>query len=268
MRMFLALVLMMGCVAAQGQRAFLPRVAVTNSMASGGGGGGGSDYLTGIIFNLDVDGLSGSDGDAIAQWNDASGNAYHFSHATGAQKPHLTNSTPTLNNKKSLYFDGGDLLTNLVYTTAAQNYTYIGVFSLIAGFNNFVNGYILDASTTGNFSIRPEDASVHKFTVSDGGGVHQFAAINTTAPIVVSVVLNSTGTALAVYTNGVSAGAATTWQQPTAGLYLGIGNEFLPSVGINGVLGDQRLYSGALSDANRKLAEQALGTKFGITVAP
>lgn len=244
---------------------FQPRIGFTNSLASGGGGGG--DYLTGIIFNLDVDGLSGTDGDN-KDFPDASGNSYHFTHATSTRQPKFTNSTVSLNNKKSLWFDGGDHLTNRVLTTAAQNYTYIGVFKFDAGVNNFVNAHLMDASTFGNFAIRANDSGFHKFTVNDNGNTRQFAQLNTAAPIVVSVVMNSTGTALTVHTNGVSAGAATAWTQPVPGDFFGIGNEFTPGVGISGILGDQRLYSGALSDANRKTVEQVLGTKFGITVAP
>jgi hypothetical protein len=232
--------------------------------------GGGGDYRTGLIFDLDVDGLSGTDGDAMETFSDASGNAHHFSHATAGNRPALTNSTAVLNNKKSLYFDGSsDFMTNRTYAIAAQNYTFIGVFKFDGGYNNFNSGYLLDSGPpSSSLSIRPEDAAFHKLTVYDGTSIRQFAAIATASPIVLSVVMDNSGTSLRTYTNGVACASATAWVQPTAGEFLAIAGAYAGGSHLKGILGDQRLYSGALSDVNRKLAEQTLGTKFGITVAP
>lgn len=251
---------------------FLPRVAFTNSLA-GGGGGGGDDFRTGLIFDLDVDGLSGSDGDAMTTFPDASGNAHHFSADTSGWRPALTNSTAGFNNKKSLWFDGAsDMLTNKTYSTIAQNYTYFAVIRLKDTYGNFANQYLLDdTSGTAEFSIRAVDTANYKFSVYDGA-LREFAILSAdpppTTPFVISVVMDSTGTALKVYTNGVQMASATAWAQPV-GNYLTLGAVQGGGTGhFNGIMADQRLYTGALADADRKTVEQFLGTKFGITVAP
>jgi hypothetical protein len=241
-----------------------PMAAALLKPAAGGGGG---DYLTGIILNLDVDSLSGSDGDNLTTWPDTSGNSYDFSQGASVSRAKFTNSTAIFGGAKSLHFDGVDFYTNRVFALTAQNYTYIGVFQFDAQANSFATGCLLGSSTD-SLMIKPEDASVHKLTVIDGS-TRQFAFLgaNPPIPIVLSIVMNSTGTALRVYTNGVEMASATAFTQPSGG-FLSIGAQYDSGGGMVGVLGDQRLYAGALSDANRKIVEGVMGTKFGITVAP
>ena len=239
---------------------------VTGEQASTGGGGGG-DFTTGLIFDLDPESLSASDGDGIETVSDTSGNAHHFSNATSGSRPIFTNSTSGLNGKKTLWFDGSaDHLTNRTYTVAAQNYTYFGVVRFNVAYHNFANGYLLDDTLT-TLSIRPHDANVHKLTIYDASAAREFAAISDTQPRLISVVMNSTGTALRVYTNGVSMGSATAWQQPSAGGYLVFGSLANGQTAyFNGTAARQRLYSGALSDANRQTVEDYLGAIYGLTI--
>lgn len=232
------------------------------------GGGFSPSDVSGMIFWLNTDNLSGSDGDAIQTFSDASGNNHNFSHATSGNRPLLTNSTSVMNNKKTLWFDGSaDRLTNNTYATVAQNYTFYGVIKFAVAFNNFSDGYLIDSEPSVSFSIRPEDAGVHKIGIFDGTALREFASIADTQPRVLSIVMNSTGTALAVYTNGIAAGSATAWTQPSAGDYLtlggqgGAGGKYL-----NGIIADTLLYSGAHGTSDRQNIEDYLGTKFGITI--
>lgn len=226
--------------------------------------------VSGLVFWLDTDGLSGSDGDAIATFPDSI-NSRHFSHATAGNRAIITNSTSGFNNKKTLWFDGSnDFYTNRTYQTVAQNHTFYAVMRFKVQYNNFANGYLLSSSGS-DMDIRPEDENVHKFTVFDGTAAREFAKVDdglgAQSIRVVSVVMNSTGTALNVYTNGVSMGAATAWVQPAAGNYFTIGASWnAASAFFNGTIGDMLLYSGAHNTTDRQNIEDYLGTKFGVPI--
>jgi hypothetical protein len=249
-----------------------PRVAFTNSLASSGGGGGGSTNdptsVSNLVFWLDVDQLSGSDGDGIATFTDHSGNSHNFTQSTSGNRALLTNSTSGFNGKKTLWFDGvNDSYANTDYSTVAGNYTFFFVMQMKEDFGGFANRWLLDSSSSGSLSIRAIDTGSYKLAVYDVAGSRVFENPGI-APLVVSVVCNSTGTNLKVYTNGVQMASATAWQQPAAGETLTVGGSASGGAFYNGILGDCLTYTGALSDANRKTVEQYLGTKFGITVAP
>lgn len=261
MNKLIVTILLLACCFCYGDR----RRAQYRQAPASGGGSFNPTNVADLIFWLDTDALSGSDGDAVQTFPDA-WNDYDFSHATSGNRPLLTNSTPTLGNKKTLWFDGSnDFLTNKTYQTAAQNYTFYGVLKFKDAYNNFNGGYIL--ATAANMDIRPNDAGVFKLTVFDGTANREFAAIADAEPRVISVVMNSTGTALNVYTNGISMGAATAWVQPSAGGYFTMAANYTESTAfINGILGDQLLYTGAHGTTDRQNIEDYLGAKFGITI--
>ncbi len=237
--------------------------------AAAGGGGGYSTPadIAGLQIWIDPDTITASDGQAFAVLIESSGNGHIFGQATSGSRPVFTNSTAALNNKHSIYFDGvNDWMTNMSYTTSGVNYTYYGVFKLNVDYNGFADAYILDGSG-GTMSIRAIDAGSFKFTIYDGTLQRSFDGIPTaTAAQIVCAVMNSTGTSLQVYTNGVAAGAAQAWNQPGVNTFT-LGAIVAHSGGFLGaVIGDQILYEGAHDATQRQNNTRYLGTKYNITV--
>jgi hypothetical protein len=87
---------------------FQPRVAFTNSLASGAGGGGAfdPDSVTGALFTLKNTSVSGANGVEWTNWVDSSGNGYDFTNApnsaSGFNAPYVTNTT--FNSKPAVMF--------------------------------------------------------------------------------------------------------------------------------------------------------------------
>jgi len=219
-----------------------------------------------MIFWLDVDSLSGSDGDTITTFPDSSGNGHNFTAPAAGNRPTFTNSTSFFNNKKSLWTDGSsDYMTNLTFLTVAQNYTYYFVFKFKEAFHGFNGGWALSSGPSGQFVIAPLYTSSFEFNIYDGN-VREFCTIADAEPRVASLVMNSTGTALQLYTNGIAAGAATAWTQPPANDKLTIYAQPLGGSYLNGAVADMILYSGVHGTTDRQNIEDYLGTKFGITI--
>ncbi len=76
-----------------------------------------------LLAWYDANQYSGSDGDAVATWNDSSGNARTLTQGTAGKKP--TYKTNIINTKPVMRFDGGD---TLAAATALVNHTTTKTF--------------------------------------------------------------------------------------------------------------------------------------------
>lgn len=79
-----------------------------------GGFAGGSSPWTPAALGVgqwvnDDSAVTDAGGGACSQWNDISGNAWHFTQVTGSKRPTITPSG--LNGRRIMAFDGGDILS-------------------------------------------------------------------------------------------------------------------------------------------------------------
>jgi hypothetical protein len=225
-----------------------------------------TDYTNNLIFDLDAQSITASDGSGVATWTSSEPNAYAFTGGGGAANPYFTNSVSLLNNKKGVTFlrASSQYVNKAGVSYIARNYTVIAVVVCYDGANgsdeeilHFSNGgsqTIQFCANTGSDKVGWYDGSFHE------------PAANTTGAQIISWELNSTGTAGAVYRNGTQIGSALVYTQgATDSFYLGI-YQNLSANAFNGIIARLRVYDGDIGAANRLHAEEALGNFYGITV--
>jgi len=88
-----------------------------------------------------------ADGAAVAQWDDASGNAHHASQATAANRPLYRASVAGLNNKPAVEFDGSnDFLLSPTFAGITPEVVVVARLTTTAG----SYGYWMDGRVEGN----------------------------------------------------------------------------------------------------------------------
>lgn len=212
-----------------------------------------------------------SDGDAIYQASDKSGNSANVTQLTASKRPLY--KTGIQNGLSASYYDGDDLLTNascevvntngswtaFAVARATDLTSYRGILTQdnsssastrIAQFLRYVKttGYL--QSITFNTASSPFFASKNAYTT----GFSILSAVRTTSTII-AYVNNSAGTSTNT-TGTPQSGAAT----------LGIGHTNLASDQdlMKGYIGEVIIYNSALSDTDRGTVETYLNNKWAI----
>lgn len=241
--------------------------------AAGGGGGGYTDPSS--IPNLAIWTVlptsATNDNSALDYFPDTSGNGHHFRAPASGNRAIFTNSTASLNNKPSLWFDGtDDNYANSSYSLPNSDFTVFFVVRIFSKFNDptFNPTEIMGSATTpiDLYAVGPGDFKVQSFDGANTTSGEFLEAV----PMVISFVLDSSGASSRIYTNGVQVGSAGTFAKPAGGasdfLHLGSGGS-----GLNvykGAFAEAALYARALTATERKNNEGYFGTKFGIPVVP
>lgn len=206
-----------------------------------------------------------ADADVIGAWDDLSGNGYHVTQGTTANKPTLR--TNVLNGFPVIRSDGSDdFLANASFPDFGDTYTVIAVavnsvsadasqalFEVSTGTANA--GFVMFHDTVGRF--RGRDASglrdVSGADYRDGAG-----RIHTG---------RNTGTAVQYRVNGSAVAASTAYTAPNPNtlsrldIFRITGNTVYTHVGDLAAL---IIFNTSLSDADRDALETLLNTRYGV----
>lgn len=121
------------------------------------------------------------DGQAVSQWDDASGNGRHATQATAINQPVYRASEVTFNNKPAIQGDGSDFMQTAAFTAMAQPSTLvvIGKTMMTSGNRGFVDGI---ASTNRRLIYRSSGGSF----VANAGASLANGTANTNAHLFVT----------------------------------------------------------------------------------
>lgn len=222
-------------------------------------GGFNPTSITGLQAWFKADAITGkNDGDAIAQWNDSSGNARHATQATGANQPLY--KTNILNGKPVARFDGTDSLATASFTAITQPTTIFVVAStrtsgtgtqfICDGIGSTNRNAIFEASGAGTMSIFSNAVLA--------------SAITGAQPLSIWTALFN-NTASDLRKNGTSIVNGTSGAQVLTGVRLGASDT--ASSNLIGDIAEYLLYVGNVSGSNRTAVERYLSQKYGIAVA-
>lgn len=98
--------------------------------------GGGSSYnplaLTWhrVIWADDSSWVNPGDGNAVAQWDDASGNSRHFTQTDATKQPLFRSSVAALNNRAAVHFDGTNDVMDGAFASMSQPWSAFAVVNL------------------------------------------------------------------------------------------------------------------------------------------
>jgi hypothetical protein len=118
------------------------------------------------------------DGNAVAQWDDGSGNARHLTQVTGNRQPLFRSSVALLNNRAAVDFDGvNDMLQSAAFTNVAQTHSiiWIGKRDGVGGGAN--NERIIDLTNGGP----PNTSLFMKANGSTKWGIYAGSAISSSS---------------------------------------------------------------------------------------
>jgi hypothetical protein len=237
--------------------------SIQGTPASGGGGG---HVTNGMIFDLDAETQSGSDGTQLSPWTDSGPNAYEFI-SSGANRPYISNSISVLNNKKGMVFTRSvptyyskSISTNVLPVT---NYTVIAVIVAFDGANS-ANEELLHFSKSAAQTIQFNANTGNNKVGWYDGSFHEPAA-NTVGAQILSWQLDSTGTSGAIFRNGTQIGSSLAYTQKDCdNFFIGI-YQNVSANAFNGIIA--RLECHYLLSASDRLSEEKyLGAIYGITV--
>lgn len=188
-----------------------------------------ADDITGLV-----------DGDPIAQWDDASGNARHAKQATTAYRPVYRSAVAALNGQPAVEADGVDDFLRVTFATEPQPYTAVAV---IRSMNTaqLVSDYVYDlgAGSSAQVVLTAVDAGRMRYGTS-GGVVTSDPGVNVASPMLAVFEADGAASRFLVngtdYSNGTSgtvgasgvtlfnaitSGAAGHFQMGFFGLYVG-----------------------------------------------
>jgi hypothetical protein len=227
-------------------------------MTSGGSSAFSPASIPGLQLWLDASQISGlNDGDAVATWNDLSGNGNDVTQATASKKP--TYKTGIQNGLPAVLFDGVD---DFLLITKA--------FGLTSG-----TLFVVYKSTAGSYCVlRTNNDSAGQYFryAGDGNGywgvfttgrIETYPASMPGANVAAYVVDVSSAASKTVHVNGIDKGAQSfTFASPTQiniGDNLGSGGPYM-----TGYVMEVGLYNSAISAGNLALLNVYLAAKYGI----
>jgi hypothetical protein len=227
--------------------------------------------LSGLTVWFDASQITGkADGDAIGQWDDASGNAKHATQATGTKQP--TYKTAILNGRPVVRFDGGDALqtpsidlsaatgvTVLVVFNSTVNATDQMVFEFSDNYNNWPDAFNLLRKSDNAAEVGAKGASYAQAT----------AGTVTSAHALISAVINRAKTAResSGWKNGASTASSNTSNNLTGTFGnrpLNIGSRNAASLFLTGDIAELILFSRFLTGGERGRLEEYLAYKWGV----
>lgn len=215
--------------------------------------------LTNLELWYAADKITGlSDGAAVAQWDDLSGNNRHATQGTSGKRP--TYKTNILNSEPVVRFSfasSTSLLVTLASTISQPN----TVFVVWSGYSNGTYLRALGSNSDGSGS-----PNLHHYNNKIGftaGNTIEYSKTLPFSHLITTGVTN--GANSVVYENGLSKTTG------NAGAYgwgsFRIGAFWTETGFLNGDIAEVIFYSAALSTADRQRVEKYLSGKYGIAVA-
>lgn len=205
-----------------------------------------------LWFKADAGTSTTTNGAAISQWNDQSGNARHVAQATGANQP--TYQENVVNGRPVVRFDGtNDYLEATGFTLTQPN----TMFVVAKPANVASNGKnVVDGVTTRNAVTI---GTTPKIGLNAGSDVNSTLDW-TVAFQLVTAVFN--GASSLVRRNGVASAAVNPGTASLAGIRIGTFNGSLAMW--NGDVAEVLVYNAALSTVDRDAVESHLTSKYAI----
>jgi len=229
----------------------------------------GSDLITGWevygtepddVANLHVwyeaDSLALNDNDPVASWTDLSGNNFHATQGTEANKP--TYKTDIINGHNVVRFvDQSDHLTNAM-TSISQPNTLFMVIDPDGGSGVF--RHILGSPFASRTGLRLSSASPPNLALLAPTTDCSYS-FNTSGFVVLTGLYN--GLASTIREDGVQKGAGDVGAHAWSDLW--IGRSYIGSDGmVNGDIAEIIIYDANVSAADRDAIENYLGVKYGL----
>lgn len=197
-----------------------------------------------------------SSGGAVSQWNDKSGNGYHLTQSTEANKP--TTGTDSINGKNVMNFAAGGRYINRASTPSQNTWTWF---------------FVMKAASVANWqfpvgSNDPGNAGLSCYSSGSGstlralfGGSPLATSSSTTVGTYYWTVTGDTSNCY-IYRNGIADGNGLTYGSSTwSGFCLGgLGAIYT----LNGAIGEFIVYNSVLGTTDRQTVESYLATKWGL----
>lgn len=219
-----------------------------------------NDVTTGLVADWDADTVAGSDGSAVSLWVDTVG-GYNGTQASAPLRPLLR--TNAIYGRNALEFSSKALVTTL--TTAFGDFTVVAVAKVDTG-----SGYdrIVDKNYASGFWVGRSGTQLGSGCLQ-AGAPYMTVASGATAGSWYVMSGRRSGTSYTVrFAGSTYAGSATVSSAATDGTPVRFGVAHDGSGSFFGRLHRVRIYSRALSDAERLVVETLLGTRTGLPVAP
>lgn len=204
---------------------------------------------------------AGDDGDVVGRWDDLSGNGYHVSQATAANKPLLKLNIQ--NGRRVIRADGtDDFLQNTAFADVANNYTVFAV----AKYNTSVDTSqgVFDVSTG---AVNTGFAMLHDATTiwRGGSGAESVAGSDSRDGVWRLHTGHASGSQLQYWVNGASVGtlaqSANTNVLNTITVFQLVAT---PSYVMLGDIAALVIFNSTLSDANRNAVEKLLNERWRV----
>lgn len=224
-------------------------------MTSGGAAAFSPASIPGLQLWLDASQISGlNDGDAVATWSDASGNANNATQGTVSARP--TFKTNIKNGRPALQFDGVDDGMGLASAITLSGYSVFVVWSQ----NDATDGSVALIKAGDPFNYH----YLNPTSIHHQPGTPTLSTYSVVTPAGTWALTQAvrTGTSLKIGKNGtLDAGRTSTtdWSTDLIGAPYAGGASF----NLSGYVAEILIYNSGLSDANRQLVEQYLQTKWG-----
>ncbi len=237
---------------------FLYTIVDDDNLSDHGPGGVG-DGDPNILW-LRADRITGvGDGAGMSTWLDQSGNEYDAVQATASRQPKFTASNADFNGMPTVLFDGSDDFFDLAALEhTASNYSVFIVYK-----STSTTRQSLFDSKVGRLKLAHEgDTGDRAYNDGTSRGVE----ITGTNAQIVMWELNSAGSN--IYINGNLSQSGLTYVQRAIGDNTILGhNDAASGHRFNGHMAEVIFYNTILNSAQRKLIENYLGAKYGITIA-
>lgn len=221
----------------------------------------------GLVAWWDADAITGkSDGDAISQWDDSSGNARHGTQGTAGSRP--TYKTNILNGLPVVRFDGGDVLDVAAFTHGTKFSVFaVVVFRTTAAGNQFIYEQSSDTSQRMYLWKRGSDGKLI-FGYHDGSAFRDYT--KTWSPAVDTPYLIDGETGPVNNTLGISGTTDTsttrTGYPTSASKAAQIGRSPGTGSNWNGDIAELIVYNADVSSIDRDLLRDYLSAKWGVTL--
>lgn len=211
--------------------------------------------IAGLVRWYKADAITGkSDGAAISQWDDYSGNGAHATQPTGTNQPLYIASAG--GGKPAVEFDGSNDRLIVPTTGALADWTVVVVSQQNA---MGAQGYMVASASAGQGVYENSVGSGASFGVNAGGGNRR--ELNGTTAHAIKV-----ATRAALYINGTEPSYQSS-ADPGAMTLVLLGARSDGFAAYKGRLSEVLIFSAALSTANRRALEAHLAAKYGITVS-
>lgn len=201
-----------------------------------------------------------SSGGLVSQWNDKSGNSYHLTQSTAANKP--TTGATSRNGRNVLDFDGGDWITKTSFPAIAQPLTFFAV-----AFGTTAGGQVI-STKNGALSLTMQTASkLVELFAGAADGIYSTTAWSSWAQV--TAIANGNSSSSRVYVNGTLEASGDASHPGTNGmntqLMLGAyaGDTSFVAGRLNGSIAEIVIYGSALGTTDRQSVESYLRTKWG-----